>query len=175
MTKLHQPQDIDDIDRRLIKATEAGLPLCEQPYHALAQDLGLQPGDVMARLEHMLEAGAIRRIAAVPNHYRLGYAANGMSVWDVPDNVISEAGAKVGKLDFVSHSYHRLCHLPEWPFNLFVMVHGHDRGEIEDKVRAIAGILGDWNRGHRVLYSTRVLKKTGFRLVAQEGHGNVQN
>jgi len=166
MSNPHPRQSFDDIDRRLIKATEAGLPLCQRPYHALAQDLGLEPGDVMARLEHMLDVGAIRRIAAVPNHYRLGYTANGMSVWDVPDNVISAAGAKVGNLDFVSHSYHRPRHLPEWPFNLFAMVHGHDKDEIEGKVAAIAALLGQWDRGHRVLYSTRILKKTGFRLVA---------
>lgn len=166
MTKLLQSYAIDDIDRRLIKATEAGLPLCERPYHALAEDLGLEPGAVMARLEAMLEAGAIRRIAAVPNHYRLGYTANGMSVWDVPDDVISKAGVKVGNLDFVSHSYHRPRHLPQWPFNLFAMVHGHDKAEIEDKVATIAALLGQWDREHRVLYSTRILKKTGFRLVA---------
>ena len=157
---------IDDDDRRIIKATEAGLQLCPRPYHALAEDLGLDADDVMARMRRMLESGVIRRIACVPNHYRLGYSANGMSVWDVPDSAIQIAGAKVGGLDFVSHSYHRPRHLPDWPYNLFAMVHGHDRREIEDKVETIAGILGDWDGGHRELYSTRILKKTGFRLVA---------
>lgn len=157
---------IDDVDRRLIKATEGGLPLCPRPYHALAEDLGVEADDVMERMRRMLDSGIIRRVAAVPNHYRLGYSANGMSVWDVPDSVISLAGAKVGALDFVSHSYHRPRHLPDWPFNLFAMVHGRDRDEIEEKVKTIAEILGHWDRGHRVLYSTRILKKTGFRLVA---------
>ena len=157
---------IDDIDRNLIKATEGGLPLCPRPYHALAEDLGIDPDDVMERMRRMLDTGVIRRVAAVPNHYRLGYSANGMSVWDVPDSVIALAGTKVGALDFVSHSYHRPRHLPDWPFNLFAMVHGRDRDEIEDKVKSIAEVLGEWDRGHRVLYSTRILKKTGFRLVA---------
>jgi len=166
MTNVRQTSLMDDIDRRIIKATEAGLALCPRPYHALAENLGLSADDVMERMRRMLDSGVIRRIACVPNHYRLGYSANGMSVWDVPDSVISLAGAKVGALDFVSHSYHRPRHLPDWPFNLFAMVHGRDRREIEEKVRTIAEILGDWNAGHRVLYSTRILKKTGFRMVA---------
>ncbi|NQV82918.1 MAG: Lrp/AsnC family transcriptional regulator [Rhodospirillales bacterium] len=166
MTDGNSVPAIDDIDRRIIKATEAGLALSPRPYHALADNLGLEADDVMDRMRRMLNSGVIRRIACVPNHYRLGYSANGMSVWDVPDNVISLAGAKIGALDFVSHSYHRPRHLPDWPFNLFAMVHGHDRGEIEEKVQTIAEILGDWDGGHRVLYSTRILKKTGFRLVA---------
>ena len=166
MKDVQQTYLLDETDRRLIKATEAGLPLCSSPYHALAKDLGLDADDVMERFRKMRDTGAIRRIAAVPNHYKLGYSANGMSVWDVPDDVISEAGNKVGNLDFVSHSYHRPRHLPEWPFNLFAMVHGRDRPEIEDKVKVISKSLGPWDQGHRVLYSTRILKKTGFRLVA---------
>ena len=155
---------IDDTDRRLINATEEGLPLCPKPYHALAGELDLSADEVMDRMRAMLDNGIIRRIAAVPNHYKLGYTANGMSVWDVPDAVISLAGAKVGALDFVSHCYHRPRHMPEWPFNLFAMV--HDRNEIEEKVETISEVLGPWDGGHRVLYSTRILKKTGFRLVA---------
>ena len=166
MTDGSTPTIIDGTDRRIIKATQAGLPLCPQPYHALAEDLGLEGSEVMDRMQLMLDRGIIRRIACVPNHYRLGFPANGMSVWDVPDTVISQAGNNIGKLDFVSHSYHRPRHLPDWPFNLFAMVHGRDRDEIEEKVKTIAEILGDWDGGHRVLYSTRILKKTGFRLVA---------
>ena len=156
----------DDIDRRIIVATQGGLPLVAEPYQAIADELGLEADDVMARLRAMLDGGLIRRIGAVPNHYALGYRANGMTVWDVPDDAISELGQKIGALDFVSHCYHRPRHPPHWPYNLFAMVHGRDRDEIEEKVKTIAEILGDWDGGHRVLYSTRILKKTGFRLVA---------
>jgi len=155
---------LDATDRRLIRATQAGLPLCPRPFHALAEDLDLDAEDVMARFRRLRAAGIVRRIAAVPDHYALGVLANGMSVWDVPDGAVSEAGTRIGALDFVSHCYHRPRHLPDWPFNLFAMVHGRDRDEVADKVRMIAGILGDRDRGHRVLYSTRILKKTGLRL-----------
>jgi len=156
---------LDALDRRIIVATQEGLPRVSRPYHAIAEQLGVSAVEVMARLRRMLEAGVIRRIGAVPNHYALGYQANGMSVWDVPEERIRELGQKIGALDFVSHSYHRPRYLPEWPYNLFAMVHGRDRAEVEAKVAQIAALLGDADRGHAVLYSTRILKKTGVRLT----------
>jgi siroheme decarboxylase len=156
---------IDAVDRRIILATQAGMPCVAQPYHALAEQLGLAPDEVMARLRHMQEAGIIRRIGAVPNHYKLGYRGNGMSVWDVPDARVTELGRLIGALDFVSHCYHRPRHLPYWPYNLFAMVHGRDRAEVMQKVQRIADLLGDAVRGHDVLFSTRILKKTGMRLA----------
>ncbi|MGA9031610.1 MAG: AsnC family transcriptional regulator [Sulfuricaulis sp.] len=155
---------LDAVDRRIVLATQEGLPRVSRPYHAIAEQLGVSADEVMARLRRMLETGVIRRIGAVPNHYALGYRANGMSVWDVPEERIRELGRKIGALDFVSHSYHRPRYLPEWPYNLFAMVHGSDRAEVEAKVTQIAALLGDADRGHAVLYSTRILKKTGLRL-----------
>ena len=83
---------LDPVDRRIVAATQAGLPLTARPYHAVAQDLGLPAAEVMRRITRMLETGAIRRIGAVPNHYALGWTANGMSVWDLAD---AEAGGAV--------------------------------------------------------------------------------
>ena len=156
---------LDAIDRAIVRATQAGLPLCAQPYHAVAERVGVDPDEVMARMRRMLAAGIIRRIGAVPNHYRLGYRANGMSVWDVPDEQITELGRRVGALPFVSHCYRRPRRLPEWPYNLFAMVHGRTRDEVEAQVAEIAALLGDAARRHDVLYSTRILKKTGLRLT----------
>jgi len=155
---------VDEIDRQLILATQSGLPLVEEPYQALAEQLGLDAETVMARMRAMQASGVIRRIAAVPNHYALGYRANGMSVWNIPDDLVSECGKQVGGLDFVSHCYHRPRHLPLWPYNLFAMVHGRTVEDVEAKVAQIAALLGDRCRGHEVLLSTRILKKTGLRI-----------
>ena len=155
---------IDETDRRLIAATQDGLPLVRQPYHALAEQLGLDAEDVKGRMKRMLAAGVIRRIGIIPNHYKLGVTANGMSVWDVDDRFVAEAGREVGQLSFVSHCYRRPRHLPDWPFNLFAMVHGRSRDETERQVAAIADLLGRRARAHDVLYSTRILKKSGLRL-----------
>jgi DNA-binding Lrp family transcriptional regulator len=156
---------IDAIDRRIIVATQGGLPLDPQPYHRLAERLELPVAEVMARLQRLQDGGVIRRIGAVPNHYRLGYRGNGMSVWDVPDADIRELGRRIGALEFVSHCYHRPRHLPHWPYNLFAMVHGHDRAEVMMKVARIAELLGGAVRDYDVLFSSRILKKTGMRLA----------
>ena len=154
----------EDLDRRLVLATQSGLPLHARPWHWLATELGVGPEQVMARMQAMLDDGRIRRIGVLPNHYRLGYVANGMSVWDVPDDIVDKVGEQVGQLDSVSHCYRRPRHLPDWPYNLFAMVHGHDRQEVLDEVDRIAGLLGDRACGHEVLFSTRILKKTGLRI-----------
>lgn len=158
---------IDATDRRIIEATQGGMPLCERPYREIARQVGIGEAEVINRLEHMLSDGIIRRIGAVPNHYALGYRANGMSVWDVPDERVRELGRRIGALDYVSHSYHRPRHLPLWRYNLFAMVHGRSRDEVERQIHGIADILGDACRAHNVLYSTRVLKKTGLRLTGK--------
>ena len=157
---------LDAVDRALVLATQSGLPLVARPYHRLAEELGIAPDEVMARLARMLDNGVIRRIGAVPNHYAIGYTANGMSVWDVPDERIDELGQRVGALEFVTHCYHRPRSLPEWPYNLFAMVHGSSRAEVLEKVAAIAALLGDDCRAHDVLFSTRILKKAGLRISA---------
>ncbi len=157
---------IDVIDRKIIQATQAGLPVTQQPYHRVAEQLGLRPEDVMARIRRMLVVGVIRRIGVVPNHYALGYTANGMSVWNVDDDDVMRVGAQVGALAFVSHCYRRPRHLPDWPYNLFAMVHGRSRDDVEAQVDQIAALLGDASLGHEILYSTRILKKTGLRLAA---------
>ncbi len=157
-------QRLDATDRRIIVATQAGLPLVATPYDALAEQLGLDVEEVLARVTAMQKNGIIRRIAAVPNHYALGYTVNGMSVWNVTDDHISELGRQTGALDFVSHCYHRPRHLPLWPYNLFAMVHGRSRQDVEAKVAAIAALLGEHCRSHEVLYSKRILKKTGLRI-----------
>ncbi len=159
-----EPIALDADDRRLIVATQGGLPLAPRPYHALAGQLGMGAEDIKVRLARLLETGVIRRIGAVPNHYALGYTANGMSVWDVPDARIDALGEAVGRLPFVTHCYHRPRALPLWPYNLFAMVHGKSREEVEVQVKQIAALLGDECRAHDVLYSSRILKKTGLRI-----------
>jgi len=155
---------LDATDRTIIHALQGGLPLVPAPYAAVADDLGLDETDLIARLGAMKSSGVIRRIAAAANHYKLGMTANGMTVWDIEDGQVAELGAQVGALAFVTHCYERPRALPDWPYNLFAMVHGDSRGEVEEKRRQIATLLGAACHGHDILYSTRILKKTGLRL-----------
>lgn len=156
---------IDATDRRIIAATAGGLPLVPAPFAEVAGWLGLDEAEVLRRIGAMQAAGVIRRVALAPNHYALGMVANGMSVWDVDDAAVDALGAKVGALDFVSHCYRRPRALPGWPYNLFAMLHGATRDEVEAKRAKVAELLGPACRSHDILYSTRILKKTGLRLT----------
>lgn len=81
----------------------------------------------------MQDQGVIRRIGAVPNHYRLGYKFNGMTVWNIADKYVHEMGKRIGKLDFVSHCYHRPRHLAEWPYNLLAMVQSKSESGVKEQ------------------------------------------
>lgn len=155
---------IDQTDRRILIATEGGLPLSPSPYAEVAGWLNLDEAEVISRLERMQKEGVIRRIAIAPNHYALGMVANGMSVWDVADEEAERLGEQIGALDFVSHCYLRPRALPDWPYNLFAMIHGPDRETVERHRGEIAERLGSACRQKDILYSTRILKKTGMRL-----------
>ncbi|NVO54730.1 Lrp/AsnC family transcriptional regulator [Rhodobacteraceae bacterium B1Z28] len=155
---------IDATDRQIIEALQGGLPLVPAPYAQVADGLGLDEDALLYRLAEMKARGVIRRIAAAPNHYKLGMTSNGMTVWDVDDDRITELGAQIGALPFVTHCYERPRALPDWPYNLFAMVHGADGVEVEEKRAEISVILGDACRARDILYSTRILKKTGLRL-----------
>ncbi len=155
---------MDEIDRKLITATQNGIPLVTNPYAAIGEEVGIDAEEVMSRMQTMLDNKMIRRIGVIPNHYKLGFKSNGMTVWDVPDEQIDTLGEAVGRLTFVSHCYQRPRHLPDWPYNLFAMVHGKTRNEVLNKAEEIQQLLGDAVREHDILFSKQILKKTGLRL-----------
>jgi len=158
----------DITERQIIQALQGGLPLVRAPYAAIATDLGLTEPALLDRLADMKARGVIRRIAAAPNHYKLGMVFNGMTVWDVADGRIAAQGAQIGALPYVTHCYERPRALPDWPYNLFAMVHGATHDEVEEKRGRIAAILGAECRSSDILYSTRILKKTGLRLNSRK-------
>jgi DNA-binding Lrp family transcriptional regulator len=157
---------LDAVDRRLIAATQAGLPLVAEPYRAVAETVGIDETEVLERLARLLARGAIRRIGAIPNHYALGLLANGMAVWDVLDDCVAAVGARVGALDFVTHCYERPRHPPLWPYNLFAMIHGRTHNEVLERVAVVSELIGPAARAHDVLFSKRILKKAGLRIAA---------
>tara|TARA_R110000751_G_scaffold133538_2_gene235984 strand:- start:592 stop:1152 length:561 start_codon:yes stop_codon:yes gene_type:complete len=157
---------LDEQDRAIVLATQTGLPLTTDPWGAVGELVGMNGSEVLSRMQAMFESGVIRRIAAVPNHYRLGYVANGMTVWDVADADVERLGRNMVTIEGVSHCYQRPRHRPHWPYNLFAMLHGRTRKDVELQAQTLRDCLGGACRDHRILYSTRILKKTGLRLTA---------
>jgi len=162
----NESNHLDSTDRKLISVTQSGFSIERSPYQTIANNIGMSQDDVIQRLKQLLENGIIRRIGAVPNHYKLGLTANGMTVWDVKDDKISELGNIIGQLDFVSHCYQRPRHLPMWRYNMFAMVHGANKDEVNEKVKQIEASLGKNCKAHETLFSSAILKKTGLRLAA---------
>ena len=156
---------MNELDQAIVRATQKGLALTPRPYERAAQAAGVSEAELMGRLAEMLADRRIRRIGAVPNHYALGYAANAMSVWDVDDDAVDAAGRAVGALAFVTHCYRRPRRLPGWRYNLFAMVHGASRADTEPRLEHIRRLLGPALRAADVLYSVRILKKTGLRIA----------
>ncbi len=155
---------LDATDRRIVQILQGGLPLVPAPYARVASNLVIPEGELLARLQAMKDCGVIRRIAAAPNHYKLGMIANGMTVWDVDDASLTTLGVQIGSLAYVTHCYERPRALPDWPYNLFAMVHGTSREAVAEKRAEITEILGEALKSCDILYSTRILKKTGLRL-----------
>ena len=121
---------MDTLEKKLLLLIQAGIPLVERPYMELAGRLGTTEEEVMDLLSRLLAEGKIRRLGAVPNHYVLGFTANGMTAWDIPDEEVSQVGNRLGALSQVTHCYRRPRHRPLWPYNLFAMVHGRTRAEV---------------------------------------------
>jgi len=113
--------------------------------------------------------GKVRRVGVIPNHYSLGYTENGMTVWDVPDDLVSEVGPAVAGLDFVTHCYERPRHDGVWPYNFFAMTHGRTEEESQERIEQVRDVMEQyWDVGDDdwdTLFSTRILKKTGIRLA----------
>jgi len=154
---------IGALERSLLLIVQEGIPLCPEPYREIAQRLGTSEERVLATLESLLERRVIKRLAAVPNHYALGVTHNGMAVWNVPDERVSEIGRALGQRPEVTHCYRR-PRAPGWPYNVFAMVHGMSRDEVLVKISAISRELGLAGYEHDVLFSTRLLKKQGTRV-----------
>ena len=162
-----RPDTQEGLQRRIVTALQAGLPIAQHPYREVAGQLGISEQLLLDNLRQMLDEGAVRRIGLVPNHYALGYRYNLMVVWDVEDTEVDSVGSAIGELDFVSHCYRR-PRLPGWKFNLFVMVHGKTAQEVEHKIEQVRRLVGTGYRDHVALKSTRILKKTGLRLRPEE-------
>ncbi len=148
-------------DRELIKLVQHGLPLVSRPYADIAARLDTTEQDVIQRLQRLVNNGAIKRYGVVVRHRELGYTANGMVVWDIPDEQVSHLGTCIGRFSCVTLSYRRPRRLPDWPYNLFTMVHGRNREEVEQKVTQIIESCGLQDIEHTILFSTRRFKQRG--------------
>ena len=150
-------------DLALAQAVEAGLPLVARPYAEIAKQLGMSEGEVIDRLGRLLQQGLIKRIGVIVRHHELGYRANAMVVWDMPDEQVSGLGRQLGSFPFVTLCYRRPRRLPQWPYNLFTMIHGRNRDEVLEKIEQLVKSCKLQDIPRSVLFSGRRFKQRGAR------------
>ncbi|MCB7129862.1 MAG: AsnC family transcriptional regulator [Candidatus Brocadiales bacterium] len=151
----------DETDIKLLKQIQDGIPLTETPYRDIASALGLTEDDVISRLERLLEEKKIRRFAASVAHRKIGITSNAMTVWRVPPERVDEVGPVMAAFSEVTHCYERPT-FPDWPYNVFTMIHGYTDGECERVIETIKEKTG--LSDYVILYSEKEFKKTGTRI-----------
>ena len=158
-------------DQRLIAAIQCGLPLVSRPFAEIGASIGLSEDEVIERIQALLADGTIKRLGVVVRHHELGYRANAMTVWSIPNDQIDEIGQRIGAVDFVTLCYRRPRRLPDWPYNLFAMIHGQDRDAVLHNIKHLINRCGLEDIQHEVLFSRRRFKQCGARYVATNQTG----
>lgn len=147
-------------EQKLAAALQPGLPLAAQPFAAIARQAGMSEAEVLATITEWQESGVVKRLGVVVRHHELGYTANAMVVFDVPDAAVSAVGARLAHEQGVTLCYRRQRHLPEWPYNLYCMVHGRSREEVLPVIERLCRVAG---HPCEFLFSTRRFKQRGAR------------
>jgi DNA-binding Lrp family transcriptional regulator len=153
------------VDRLLLTAVADGLPLVARPYQAVGKPLGLGEAEVIESLRSLIARGVIRRLGVVVRHRELGYRANAMTVWDVPDSQVRDAAAALTRLAYVTLCYRRPRRPPLWPYNLFCMIHGKDRARVEALIEEATAAAGLEGMARAILFSRRCFKQRGARYA----------
>lgn len=154
---------LTDLDRKLMAVIQEGLPLCPQPYRAVADKLGIDEEWVLQRIEALQNDGLIKRFGIVIRHHELGYRANAMVVWDIPDDEVEGVGKQLGKFDCITLCYRRPRRLPMWRYNLFTMIHGLNRDSVIESLHRIRRQAGLEHIPYDILFSQRRFKQRGAR------------
>lgn len=155
------------LDKSIIRKIQDDLPLVPEPYKSIASDLGITENELINKIHEFCNTGIIRRFGATLNHKNVGFKENAMVVWNVPDERIKEVSKIMTAFSQVSHCYERPT-FPNWPYNIFTMVHGETKEECEKIVKeiSIASKINDYD----MLYSTCELKKCSMKYFIEEGY-----
>ncbi|WP_165840111.1 Lrp/AsnC family transcriptional regulator [Motiliproteus coralliicola] len=150
---------------QLLELLQEGLPLVERPYAELGQALGWSEGRVIETMAALAESDRVRRMGIVVKHHALGFRANAMVVWDIPDDQVDAVAEQLAAQNAVTLCYQRPRRLPDWPYNLFCMIHGRQRDQVMEKLEELVETLGLQQIPHEPLFSTRCFKQCGGRYL----------
>mgnify|MGYP000460141876 FL=1 len=156
--------EIEELDRKIIRLLQGEFPLVAEPYKVLAEEIGITEEALLARIETMREEKKIRKMGAVLRHREVGFTSNCLCVWNVPDERVDEVGGRMAEHPRVSHCYDR-NRTPDWPYNLYTMIHGYSREECEVIAAELAATAGIEERC--MLYTKKEWKKASMRYFME--------
>ncbi|MFK5984221.1 MAG: AsnC family protein [Pseudomonadota bacterium] len=152
---------LDFIDKQLLTAIQGGLPLTTHPYKTIATQINQSEAMVIQRIKILQENGTIKRLGVVVKHRALGFKANAMVVWNIPDAQVKEIAKSLAAFECVTLCYQRPRRLPDWSYNLFTMIHGKNRDSVLERLSNIIEILDLQNIPYKPLFSTKQFKQRG--------------
>ena len=156
---------LSELDVATIRAAQGPMEVTPEPYAPAAAELGIPQEQLLEQLESLRERRALRRVAAILFHRRAGFSANGMGVWNVPEERILELGPRMSSFRGISHCYQRPTYA-DWPYSVFTMAHGRSKEECDAILDSIAADTGIDDR--RTLYSSTEFKKIRLRYFTDE-------
>ncbi|MGB8248790.1 MAG: Lrp/AsnC family transcriptional regulator, partial [Azonexus sp.] len=156
---------IGEAERRLVSVLQEGLPLFMRPFALIAERIGASENEVLSRIGNWLDDGAIKRFGVVVRHRELGYTANAMLVHDIPDERVGELGRALAEEPAVTLCYRRPRVVPDWQYNLFCMIHGRERADVEAIIGDLRQRHGLTDCAHDVLFSLTRFKQNGARYA----------
>lgn len=154
--------DFDELDKALIYEIQGDIPLSADPYADIAQKIGCQKEDVLKRLQYYAEQGYVKRVSAVLHHRYSGFLVNGMFASVVESEKVEEIGKKLAQVTQVTHCYERRVY-KEWPYNLYAMIHGTTKDEVEQIVESFVTEVGI--KDDNILYSINEFKKSSMKFI----------
>jgi DNA-binding Lrp family transcriptional regulator len=157
---------VADLTQSVIRAIQEGLPLTPRPFALIAERLGTDEETVIDAVQDLQARGVIKRFGVIVRHHELGFRANAMVVWDIPDESVYVTAKRLAADPDVTLCYRRPRRLPEWPYNLFCMIHGQDRDSVQKKISALRRATGIHELPYCVLFSRRRFKQRGARYVS---------
>ncbi|MBV1910578.1 MAG: hypothetical protein KUG78_14850 [Kangiellaceae bacterium] len=149
--------------RKIMKHLSRGLPICDEPYKELAEKSGVTEELLLEFVQDLVETNVVSRFGMVIDQESVGYVENAIVVWDIPDEEVDQIGALLGLQEKISLCYRRKRQLPDWPYNLFTLIHGKTKQEVLAELNHIVSSNGIENYACDVMISTETFKHTGAR------------
>ena len=156
---------MSDLRVKVQRALQEGLPIVAEPFATLAEQFGVSEEQVIASIIELQQLGLIKRFGIILRHRQLGYKANAMVVWDIPDTQVDDIGAVLGGEPCITLSYRRPRRPPRWNYNLFCMIHGKSRDTVIEQLREIVERRNLRTYPHQVLFSSHCHAQRGAVYV----------